>query len=292
MDAALFERLLHVAEFREQATRHDLRFAFLAGAVAHFVEPVIDEIQLEIVVIDARGIQAEHAHLAELERHAAGRRQVAAGLGEDRAHLRHGARRVVGRGFDDDRDAVRRITFVDDLFVRGRVLAEGALDRGFDLVLRHVDVARVLHRAAQRRVGADVGAAGLDGHVDVLGNARELLGHAVPAREHRVLAYFENASHRARILARISLRERRTSSLRIRKWASISAKFGSWPARGTMHEFLARRSQGLEPVARDLRRVSRSSSPWTRNIGNRDTSVPVPADRLASPCRHPSARRT
>ena len=170
MDAALLERLLHVAEFREQAARHDLRFALLAGAVAHLVEAVIDEIQLEIVVIDAFRVQAEHAHLAELERHAAGRAEIAAGLGEDRAHLRDGARRVVGRGFDDDRDAVRRVTFVDDLFVGSRVLAERALDRGLDLVLRHVDVARVLHRAAQRRVGAGVGAAGLDGHVDVLGD--------------------------------------------------------------------------------------------------------------------------
>ena len=54
--------------------------------------------------------------------------------------------------------------------------------------------------AAQRGIRIRVAAAGLDGHVDVLGDARELLRHAVPAREHRVLANFENASHRARIL--------------------------------------------------------------------------------------------
>jgi hypothetical protein len=40
-----------------------------------------------------------------------------------------------------------------------------------------------------------VGATGLDGHDDFLGNARELLGHAVPARKHRVLSNFKDASH-------------------------------------------------------------------------------------------------
>src|SRR5262245_58367629 len=40
-----------------------------------------------------------------------------------------------------------------------------------------------------------VRAARLDGHDDFLGNARELLGHAVPARKHRVLSDFEDASH-------------------------------------------------------------------------------------------------
>ena len=50
---------------------------------------------------------------------------------------------------------------------------------------------------ARRRAGFDVrvGAAGLDGHDDFLGNARELLGHAVPARKHRVLSNFEDTSH-------------------------------------------------------------------------------------------------
>ena len=37
----------------ELATGDDLRLAFLAGAVAHFVEAVIDEVELEIVVVDA-----------------------------------------------------------------------------------------------------------------------------------------------------------------------------------------------------------------------------------------------
>ncbi len=140
-------------------------------------------------------VQAEHAHLAELERDAAGAAQIAAALREDRAHRSNRARRVVGRAFDDDGDAVRRVTFVDDLLVVGGVLAGRALDRRLDLVLRHVDLSGVLHGAAQRGVRVRVGAAGLDGHDDFLGNARELLGHAVPARKHRVLSNFEDTSH-------------------------------------------------------------------------------------------------
>ena len=51
----------------------------------------------------------------------------------------------------------------------------------------------------RRSVGLEAGsgAAGLDGHGDVLGDAGELLRHAVPAREHRVLADFEDAPHGA-----------------------------------------------------------------------------------------------
>ena len=39
-------------------------------------------------------------------------------------------------------------------------------------------------------------AAGFDGDVDFLVDARELLGHAVPGHEHRVLANFEDSSHK------------------------------------------------------------------------------------------------
>ena len=49
------------------------------------------------------------------------------------------------------RDAVRRVALVEDLLVVRRVLARGALDRRLDLVLRHVDRARVLDRRAAAR---------------------------------------------------------------------------------------------------------------------------------------------
>ena len=94
-----------------------------------------------------------------------------------------------------------RVALVDDLLVVGDVLARGALDRRLDLVLRHVDRAGVLDDAAQLRVAGRVGTAGLDRDHDLLADAREGLGHAVPAGEHRVLAGFEDASHRRRSLS-------------------------------------------------------------------------------------------
>src|SRR5688572_25556444 len=203
LDAALLERFLHVPEFREIAAGHDLRLALVADAVAHFVEAVVDEIELEVVVVDAIGLEPKHPHLLELERDAAGGAEVAAVLGKDGTHLGDRPRRVVGGRFDDHRHAMGRVAFVDDGFVSRGILARSTLDGGLDLVLRHVQRAAVLYRAAQRRVGIDVRPTGLDGHVDVFGDARELLGHAVPAREHGVLAYFEYASHRARILAQM-----------------------------------------------------------------------------------------
>ena len=98
MDAALLQCFLHVAEFREQAARDDLWFALVADAVAHLVETMVDEIQLQIVVIDSVRLQAKHAHLAKLECDAPGAAEIATALGEDGAHLRHRAGGIVGGG--------------------------------------------------------------------------------------------------------------------------------------------------------------------------------------------------
>ena len=92
-------------------------------------------------------------------------------------------------------NAVRRIAFVEDLLEIRGTLAGSAADRRLDLVLRHVDRARVLDDAAQGRVVVRVGPAGFHGDRDVLADARELLRHPVPSGEHRVLADFEYASH-------------------------------------------------------------------------------------------------
>src|SRR6185369_13050170 len=131
----------------------------------------------------------------EQEADAAAGAEISAALAEAVAHVGHGARRIVGRGLDQDRHAVRRVTFVDDLLVVGDVFSGRTLDRRFDLVLRHVDRACVLYDAPKLRIAVRVRAAGLDGDDDFLADAREGFRHAVPAREHRVLSGLEDASH-------------------------------------------------------------------------------------------------
>ena len=51
---------------------HELRLALLAGALAHLLEAVVDQLELELVRVDARRVQAEHAHPLEQEADAAG----------------------------------------------------------------------------------------------------------------------------------------------------------------------------------------------------------------------------
>src|SRR2546429_7670306 len=70
-EATRFQRLLQPAEIGEGTADHQLRLALLAGALAHLLESVVDEVQLEIVLVDPRGIQAKHAHLAEQKADAA-----------------------------------------------------------------------------------------------------------------------------------------------------------------------------------------------------------------------------
>ena len=65
-NAATLQRFLQLAEVTERAADHQLRLALIAGAVAHLLEPVVDEIQFELVVIlDVRRIEAKHAHFFE-----------------------------------------------------------------------------------------------------------------------------------------------------------------------------------------------------------------------------------
>ena len=194
-DGALFQGFLHLSEVLEQATHHQLGAAVFAGAFAHLVQSVVHQVKLQIILIQTLRLQTEYAHFLELEGHAAAGGEVAAILGKHIAHAGHGARRVVSGGLDQHGDAVRRIAFIDDLDVIGRIAPGGALDRRLDLVLGHVDGAGVLDDAPQGRVGRGVGAAGFNGNGDVFADTRELLGHAVPTREHRVLANFKYATH-------------------------------------------------------------------------------------------------
>ena len=121
-------------------------------------------------------------------------REVAAVLVEDVADARNGARRVVRRGFDQHRDAVRRVALVDDLFeVCGiapdaRLIADSTLSFGM-FTAREFWIAR-------RSAGFAFGSEPPFFTAMVMSlPMRELLRHAVPARKHRVLSDFENASH-------------------------------------------------------------------------------------------------
>ena len=172
-----------------------MRFALLAGAFAHLVEPVVHQVELEVVLVDVLGREAEHAHLAEQKRHAAAVGEIAAVLAEDVAQAAHGTRGVVRGGVHQQRNAMGRVAFVDNFLVVHRFLAGGAADGRLHLVLRHVEGAGVLDAAAQGGVAIGVVATGADGNADVLGDAGELLRHAVPPREHRMLADFKNTTH-------------------------------------------------------------------------------------------------
>src|SRR5215831_14496784 len=143
-NAARFERLLQPAEVCEPAADHQLRLTFLAGALAHLLEAVIDQIQLEVVLIDPLRIQTEHAHLAEHEADTAAGGEIAAVPGNDVTYRGNRARRVVGGGLDKQGYTVRGVAFVEHFLVVGCVTARGALDGRLDLVLRHVDRAGVL----------------------------------------------------------------------------------------------------------------------------------------------------
>src|SRR5262245_57338873 len=143
-DAARFERLLQPAEVGEPAADHQLRLTLLAGALAHLLEAVIDQIQLEVVLIDPLRIQTEHAHLAEHEADTAAGSEIAAVLGDDVTYCGNSARWVVGGGLNQQRYTVRGVAFVEHFVVVGCLTARGALDGRLDLVLRHVDGACVL----------------------------------------------------------------------------------------------------------------------------------------------------
>ena len=195
MDAALLERALHPAEVGEGAAEDELPLSFLPLALPHLVEPMVDERELELVGVDARRGEAEDTHLAEQEGDAPDAAEVPAVRLEGFADARDGARGVVRRRLDEDGDPVRGEALVEDLLVVDGVLAGGAPDRGLDAVLRHVDRAGVVHRAAKGRVALRVGAPPLDRDRDLLRDARELLRHPVPPGEHRDLALFEDPAH-------------------------------------------------------------------------------------------------
>src|SRR5206468_1462703 len=113
-----------------------------------------------VVLVHAGTLDRDEAALVEHPGDGARRRQVAAVLGDDAAHVGHGAVAVVGEHLDEDRDATRPVGLVGDLLVGDALeLARALLDGALDVVGRHAVLARRGDRGAQPRVRVDVAAA-------------------------------------------------------------------------------------------------------------------------------------
>ena len=106
----------------------------------------------------------------------AGGAQIAAVLGEHRAHRPARAVAVVGERLDDDGDAARPVALVADRLVGLGVGARGLLDGPLDIVLGHVLGARGLDGEPQPRVHLGIGQAVPDGHRDLARELGEQLG--------------------------------------------------------------------------------------------------------------------
>ena len=114
--------------------------------------------------------------MVEHERHGAGLGEVAAVLGEIRAHVGGGAVAVVGHGFDDDGRAAGPVALVADLLVGLGVAALRLLDGALDIVLRHVLGAGGQDGGAQARVHGRIRQAHLGRHRDLARQLAEQLG--------------------------------------------------------------------------------------------------------------------
>ena len=95
--------------------------------------------------------------MVEHEGDGAGLGQVAAALGEGRAHFACGAVTIIGQDFDNHRDAAGSVPFVADLLVTVAFAADGFLDRALDIVLGHVLGARRDDRRPQPRIHRRIG---------------------------------------------------------------------------------------------------------------------------------------
>jgi len=114
--------------------------------------------------------------MIEHERHRAGLGQVAAALGEDRAHLAGGSVAVVGQDLDDDGDAARTVALVANLVVAFRFAAGRLLDGALDRILRHVLGTGRDDGGTQARVHARIGRSHLGRDRDLARQLAEQLG--------------------------------------------------------------------------------------------------------------------
>src|SRR4051812_35853644 len=124
-------------------------------------------------ILAVRGDRDQPAWL-ELPGDGAGAGELAAGLGEQRANVGGGPVAVVRRRLDQDRDAARAVALVDDLLELVALAgARRPLDRPLDVVQRHVDRARLVHREAQPVVRVRIAPTGARGDHDLPRNLGE-----------------------------------------------------------------------------------------------------------------------
>ncbi len=97
-DAPRFEGFLQFAEVGEGAADDELWLSLLASALTHLLETMIYEVELEIILVDARGVEAEHTHFLKEEADTAVRGEVATALRHRASDLCDGAGGIVGRG--------------------------------------------------------------------------------------------------------------------------------------------------------------------------------------------------
>src|SRR6185312_5424068 len=128
--AGVDQRLLHRLEMFRCAQH---------GALAMLADHVVRasfQCRLQHLFLGRRvasGGEHQLAAAGELERHRTRCAQVAAMLGQRVTHIGHGAGRVVGEAFDDQRDAGRAVALIAQLLhVRAAVRPRAALDRALD----------------------------------------------------------------------------------------------------------------------------------------------------------------
>ena len=93
---------------------------------------------------------------------------------KEKAQLARGAIAIVGRRIHDHRYAVRTVTFVANLFDFSLAALPGAASDGaFDVLLRHIELARFFDRHFQAVVCLGIGRATLGGEDDLLAQLRE-----------------------------------------------------------------------------------------------------------------------
>ena len=126
---------------------------------------------------------------------AAGRAQLALGLGKAVTDIAEGAVGVVGQALDDDHAAAGAETLVTGHREVLATAAPGLVDGLLDHVGRHLVLARALQQAAQGQVGVRVGAARFAGDVDFPGVSAINPGLGVRGFGDGFLAVLVGAAH-------------------------------------------------------------------------------------------------